>query len=551
MKGNGATLAVCQAAAIAPTSVDLAVQIVSEVARALRAVHARTDPKTGRRLVHGNVSPESIVIRYDGTAELLEPSDAARTEALRSRPAYLAPEQVSASDVDQRADVFALGVVLWELLTSTRLFARESASATRIAIVEDPILNVRDVNPEVPALLGQVLGAALERDRAGRFDTVEAFQKALAGSLSSSGAKQASTADVGRWVTERVPPSATPAPPGLSLPAARPPSDPSLVPDLDIRGASRAHRSQSAMDAVKVPSTRNIPVFDTNALAAAALAPNPARTSSAPSLGSSPSLAPRVSSNPSLPSLSDAPPVSGGGKSIAFDAGDEDDFDMEIERNVANVSIPTATSARTSGAPGRTSGGLELAAPSRMVREGARAPRDEDEEPSTGGKMLARLVALVLSGATAFALWRYVHRTGGLDVTRALPHAFDGTSATESGALSLLALAVAVAVGFIGLRFKPHAWGIIASGGVLLFLSLAMVTVTLASTGESPTPPDGVLLVPYLFPAAVLLLALGLMGRAARLFALGGVKRRLATVPVAAIAGLLAFLAFEASGLAR
>lgn len=248
----------------------------------------------------------------------------------------------------------------------------------------------------------------------------------------------------------------------------------------------------------------------------------------------------------------------GGGKAIAFDAGDEDDFDMEIERNVANVSVPTATSSDTSGAPGRTSGspgrgsgGLELAAPSRMVREGARAPRDEDEEPSTGGKVVGHLLALVLSGGAAFALWRYVHRAGGLDVTRALPHAFDGSSATESGAVSLLALVVAVIIGFIGLRFKPHAWGIIAAGGVLLFLSLAMVTVTLASTGENPTPPDGVLLVPYLFPAAILFLALGTMGRAARLFALGGAKRRLATIPVAAIAGLLAFLAFEASRLAH
>jgi hypothetical protein len=78
-----------------------------------------------------------------------------------------------------------------------------------------------------------------------------------------------------------------------------------------------------------------------------------------------------------------------------------------------------------------------------------------------------------------------------------------------------------------------------------------MVTVTLASTGENPTPPDGALLVPYLFPAAVLMLAIGVEGRAARLFARGRGAGRVSAIPIAAIAGAIAFFAFEASRFAR
>jgi hypothetical protein len=269
--------------------------------------------------------------------------------------------------------------------------------------------------------------------------------------------------------------------------------------------------------------------------------------------GSSPVLpsAPPRGSSPALPAGG-----AGGGRSITFD----DDEDMEIERNVAGTSLPTAQTSyapRSSGthpASGRSSigsKGLELAAPSRMAREKAARDAEDDGEPSIGRKAAALALVTAIGGATAFALWKYVHHAGGFDVMKAMPHAFDGTSATESGALSLVALVVAVGIGFAGLRFKPHAWAVIAAGGVLLLLALAMVTVTLASTGENPTPPDGALLVPYLFPAAVLMFAIGVEGRAARLFSAGYGARRFSSIPLAVLAGAIAFFAFEASRFAR
>ena len=562
---DGASLAACQKDAIAPTRVGIAVHIACGVAHELAS---------GLR---GDVSPENVILGYDGSVSLAEAASAStRLDASRAKPAYLAPEQVSGGEVDRRADVFSLGVVLWELLAGTSLFARGTASETRIAIVDDPILDVRDVNPEVPGMLADVLGAALQRDKSARFDTPDAFGKALAGALAACDIAEPTKQELGAWVAERVPRARSAPPrPNVSRPAPAPaaapppPPPPADVPDLDVPGASRAHRSLPKMEAVKVPSSPDlghgsIPAFDVGAMAAAALAPSNPPMSGPPSSGrgSSPVLpsAPPRSSIPSSPgrgSMPSAPAAQpGGGRSISFDGGDDDEFDMEIERNVASSSLPTAQSSHTSGThvsarpSGRQGMGLELAAPSRMVRE--RAERVEDDsEPGFGAKLAGLVLVTVLGGGTAFALWKYVHHAGGFDVMKSMPHAFDGTSATESGAISLVSLVVAVIVGFVGLRFKPHAWAVVAAGGVVLLLALAMVTVTLASTGENPTPPDGALLVPYLFPAAVLMLAIGVAGRAARLFAKGYGVRRLSSIPLAAIAGAIAFFAFEASRFAR
>ncbi|MDB5219416.1 MAG: hypothetical protein JWO86_7343 [Myxococcaceae bacterium] len=581
--GESTSLAACQKDAIAPTRAGIAVHVVCAVARELgQAVKG----VSGKPAVHGNLAPENVVLGYDGTIALADAAaPSRRIEASRAKPAYLAPEQVSGSDVDRRADVFSLGVVLWELLTGTSLFARETASETRIAIVDDPILDVRDVNPDVPPIVADVLATALQRDRNARFDTPEAFGKALAGAASSSGIPDPSKQELGAWVAERVPRrrSAPPRPGGARpanastsaaapAPVPAPPPAPVVVPDFDVPGASRASRSFPTLDAVKAPSApdlgpSSIPAFDTSAMAAAALAPStrPPPMSAPPSSGrgSAPVLpAPALGTSvrASTPSVPTQQP--GGGRSIAFDGGDDDEFDMEIERNVAGTSLPTAQSSRSSGthAAPRASGGhrvagtgLELAAPSRMARE-ASARDEEYSEPGFGMKALGLALATIIGGGTAVALWKYanyVHHAGGFDVTRAMPHAFDGTSATESGAISLASLVLALIVGFVGLRFKPHAWAVVAAGGTLLLLALAMVTVTLASTGENPTPPDGALLVPYLFPAAVLMVAIGVNGRAARLFAVGHGARRVAFVPLAAIAGAIAFFAFEASRLAR
>jgi hypothetical protein len=291
-----------------------------------------------------------------------------------------------------------------------------------------------------------------------------------------------------------------------------------MVPDLELGPSTRA-------PAVSAPPPQRAP----------AAAPPPAVRSASP---------PKFD-----------PSSMGSGKTLSFDDDDDDPFDMEIERNVSNVSAAHSSSSRGPGAGPRPSGGLrpglELAAPSRMARAAAAAEPQYADEPGIALKAAGTLLSSVIAGGTAFLLWKYVYHARGFDVTRALPHAFDGTSATASGVISLVALVVAIGVGFVGLKLRPHAWTVVAAGGVTLLLAIAMITVTLGSTGENSVPPDGGLLVPYLLPLAIVLVALGIVGRAGRRFAMAYGARKLVTLPIATIAGVVGYVAFELSRFAR
>lgn len=530
-------LETCQKNAVTPTPVATAVRMVCEVAQ-----------HNGLQELHGRVSPATVIVRLDGSVELLPAPSGTDAEVARSKPGHLAPEQLTGSNVDRRADVFAIGVIAWELLAGTRLFARDTPGEVRLAITDEPILDVRDVNPEVPEPIAEVVRTALERNRAARFGTPSAFCAALQNAMKSTGLAEATDADVAKWVAD-----CNPAQTGQAAPKA-PVLGPASVPDFDVPGASRKHRSQTSMGAVQVPVKVSDAPPDLH------IPPPPSRNMPAASV-SAPPAAVAISKPPSTSiSAALAPASIGGGKSVSFEAADDDDFDMEIERNLTGPSVSAMPGPRTSGQHSavRASGGhraagtgLELGAPSRMAREGA----DSERGTGRGASTIARLAGLVLSlavlGGAVYALYRYVHRRGGVDFRIVAPHAFDGSSAIESLAVALASIAFAVTLGFIGLRLKPHSWLMLASGGVVLLLGLAMVTVGLASSGENPTPPDGVLLVPYLLPAALVLLALGVAGRAARTFSGGTMAGRLATVPLAAIAGAIAFAAFELSRFAH
>lgn len=530
-------LETCQKNAVAPPPVATALRVVCEVAQ-----HG------GLQELHGRVSPATVIVRLDGSVDLLPAPSGTDAEVARSTPDHLAPEQLTGSNVDRRADVFAVGVIAWELLAGTRLFARDSPGEVRLAITDEPILDLRDVNPEVPELIAEVVRTALERNRAARFGTPSAFCAALQNAMKSSGHAAGTDADVAKWVAE-----CNPAHTQRAAPEA-PVFSSASVPDFDMPGASRKHRSLSSMGAVQVPVDVPLAPPDLHI-------PPPASPKVPAASASAPPAAVALSKPPSTSiSAAPAPGSMGGGKSVSFETDDDDDFDMQIERNLAGPSVSVMPAPRTSGQHSavRASGGhraagtgLELGAPSRMAREGA----DSERGMGRGASVIARLVGLVLSlavlGGAVYALYRYVHRRGGIDFRIVAPHAFDGSSAIESLAIALASIAFAVTLGFIGLRLKPHSWLMLASGGVVLLLGLAMVTVGLASSGENPTPPDGVLLVPYLLPVALLLLALGVAGRAARAFSGGSTAGRVATIPLAAIAGAIAFAAFELSRFAR
>jgi hypothetical protein len=166
-----------------------AVQIGVEVAKALAYAHRLSVDGQPVGLVHRDVSPHNILISYEGEVKLADFGVARATGRLElTRPgtvkgklAYMAPEQARGEPLDGRADVFALGVVLWELCAGRRLFARETEAATLGAVLEtQPVGPPSAWNEAVPPALDQVILAALERDPARRTASAGALRAALA-----------------------------------------------------------------------------------------------------------------------------------------------------------------------------------------------------------------------------------------------------------------------------------------------------------------------------------------------------------------------------------
>jgi serine/threonine protein kinase len=170
-----------------PPSPALAAYIMAQAASGLGYAHALTDGD-GRPLgvVHRDVSPQNVLVSFEGAVKLIDFGVArafgrvAHTSpvGLKGKIEYMSPEQASAEDVDHRADVFALGIVLWEVLTGRRLYRRETELATMRAILDDPIPRPSEV-ANVPPELDAVVMRALRKKREGRFSSAHEMALAL------------------------------------------------------------------------------------------------------------------------------------------------------------------------------------------------------------------------------------------------------------------------------------------------------------------------------------------------------------------------------------
>lgn len=166
----------------------VAVRIVRDAALGLDHAHRATDG-TGSPLniVHRDISPQNIMVRDDGLTKVVDfgiaraSNRATRTAtgALKGKLAYMAPEQVLAGDVGPWADQFALGVVLWELLTHRRLFKAERDIDVVKKVLEEPLLPPSTALSTIPAELDAVVMRMLERNATKRFSSCAEVAHAL------------------------------------------------------------------------------------------------------------------------------------------------------------------------------------------------------------------------------------------------------------------------------------------------------------------------------------------------------------------------------------
>ncbi|TFH32351.1 MAG: serine/threonine protein kinase [Myxococcales bacterium] len=181
-------------------------RVLIDTLQGLAAAHHLTDEHgAALKLVHRDVSPHNILVGTDGIARLTDFGVAkadvrmasTRAGQFKGKLSYMAPEQASSSETDQRSDLFSVGIILWESLTGRRLFKGESNAATLNKLLNDTVAKPSDLWPDLEPF-DEVVMKALCRNPEGRFQSADEFGDALDSAAGRSGV--AKTRDVAEVV---------------------------------------------------------------------------------------------------------------------------------------------------------------------------------------------------------------------------------------------------------------------------------------------------------------------------------------------------------------
>ena len=174
---------------------ELAVKIIADAASGLHAAHELRDLDGSLRgVVHRDVSPHNILIGTNGMVKLVDfgvakaigrISEATRAGQLKGKFGYMSPEQALGKAVDRRSDIFSLGIVLFELTTSRRLFRGEHDIDTLKLVIGGPIPKPSSIDPNYPPGLERIVLKALERNPDGRYQSAQALAEDLRAYLKS------------------------------------------------------------------------------------------------------------------------------------------------------------------------------------------------------------------------------------------------------------------------------------------------------------------------------------------------------------------------------
>nr|MBA3540130.1 serine/threonine protein kinase [Deltaproteobacteria bacterium] len=170
-----------------PLPMSLVIFVVVEMLRGLGYAHDLPDPATGLRgVIHRDVSPQNLLVSYEGAvkvsdfglAKALEAGGSARTAVVRGKPSYMSPEQANAEPLDGRSDLYAVGVMLWEMLAHRPLFVGEPREIfAQIFFKELPAPS--SFRSRVPTDVEAIAMKLMARDRGDRYPTAEAAIEAL------------------------------------------------------------------------------------------------------------------------------------------------------------------------------------------------------------------------------------------------------------------------------------------------------------------------------------------------------------------------------------
>ncbi|MBT9557267.1 MAG: serine/threonine protein kinase [Myxococcales bacterium] len=149
------------------------VHIGAETAKGLHYAHTKLDKGQPLNIVHRDVSPHNVMVSYEGDVKVMDfgiakaaaRSTKTRAGTVKGKCAYMSPEQARGKNLDGRSDMFAVGVMLWEMLTNHRLFAGESDFETLSNVLKQEAPPPSSLNPEVPASLDAIILKCLSKER--------------------------------------------------------------------------------------------------------------------------------------------------------------------------------------------------------------------------------------------------------------------------------------------------------------------------------------------------------------------------------------------------
>ena len=313
-----------------PLPLGLAVFVAAEVLRGLAHAHGLRDERGAPAgLIHRDVSPHNVLLSFAGEVKLsdfgiakaLDATVRSRGSAIRGKVAYMAPEQALGHRLDGRADLFALGVILYELATGTRLWGRGSEKETLTRLLGGTIDEPRRRNPAIPPSLESWLLRILDREPS---DRPKGAEEALRGLIATGLIPVTASLDLGAWLGTLFPGEVAAAPPPgkgetVSVAAVGPARVVGPAPTVTFDGFETALAGPADRAITETPPVRRLARWTARGLAVgvlcgavvalavmAAQAPTPASTVSSlpsPTLASRPAPAPASARPPTSLSL--------------------------------------------------------------------------------------------------------------------------------------------------------------------------------------------------------------------------------------------------------